>query len=418
LALKTRKIRLRGGESLVEAFRAFQSGEIRLVLAFRHPHPDDGPVLFHAFTRQVRRIAQGMRVRLKDVPHAHFVFSRDVPLWKGRSVQFLLPRIGATAVLAGRADSRGYDMLRKLAVDGRFPIAMAPEGQVTYHSRKLGPLQPGTARVALWALEDLRRSGRTEGVCILPVATAYHYDARGPERVHHLLDRTEAVCGAATRAGEASRKGLFQRVLGILEYLVSRMERLYETEYPQAAYGGSTVGASLEQRIGLICDAALRVAESQFDLPGSGGFVQRVFAAREAGLRRVFRLHRDEDGPVPPLERDLADRIAGEAYLGLRHMELVDVLEYVRPDYISPDSSLDRFVEMAENLWDITSRLRGGNISGRLNALPRRVEVRVGTVVDVEDYYANDGRGRRSATVALTECLEEQLARLAALDEY
>jgi hypothetical protein len=46
------------------------------------------------------------------------------------------------------------------------------------------------------------------------------------------------------------------------------------------------------------------------------------------------------------------------------------------------------------------------------------VEVRVGTVVDVEDYYANDGRGRRSATVALTECLEEQLARLAALDEY
>ncbi len=417
LALKTRDVRLRGGETLVEAFRAFQRNEIRLVLAFRHPHPDDGPVLFHAFTRQVRRVARKMKIRLPDVPHAHFVFSRDVPLWKGRSVQFLLPRIGATAVLAGRPDSKGYGMLRKLAVDGRFPIAMAPEGQVTYHNRKLGPLQPGTARVALWTLDDLRRNERTEGVWILPVATTYRYEVHRPGQVHRLLDYTEAACGIPRRAGAGSRDGLFPRILSMLEYLVARMERLYEMKYPQVLFSDRATEATLQARIFRICDAALRVAEAQFGLPGSGDYVQRVFAAREAGLRRVFRLTQEEGESISPLERDLADRIAAEAYLGLRHMELVDVLEYVRPDYVRPDSPLDRFVEMAENLWDVTSRLRGGNISGRLNALPRRVEVRVGSVVNAEDYHTKGGRGRRSATAALTECIGEHLACLAASDE-
>jgi hypothetical protein len=307
-------------------------------------------------------------------------------------------------------------MLRKLAVDGRFPVAMAPEGQVTYHNRKLGPLQPGTARLALWTLEDLERRGGSEPVWIVPIATAYHYDLRRPARLHRLLQRTEAVCGLAEGADTASPGELYVRVLSILQYLVARMERLYEAEYSIGLRDDCASGASLQERIYRVCDAALRVAEEQFGLSGSGEYVQRVFAAREAGLRKVFRIRQDER-VASPLERDLADRLAAEAYLGLRHMELVDVLEYVRPDYLSPDSPLDRFVEMAENLWDITSRLRGGNISGRLNAVPRRVDVRVGAPVDVGAYQGTNGGGRRAATAALTERLRQELAALAVWDE-
>ncbi len=120
-----------------------------------------------------------------------------------------------------------------------------------------------------------------------------------------------------------------------------------------------------------LVEAALGEAERFFRVTPRGDWVQRVLAVRHAGLTWIHREDIASLDALAPLDRALAERVAAEAWLRLRHMELADVLEYVRLDYLSPDSGIDRYVECVTTLWDVVNRLEGGNISGRGTPFPR-----------------------------------------------
>jgi hypothetical protein len=78
-------------------------------------------------------------------------------------------------------------------------------------------------------------------------------------------------------------------------------------------------------------------------------------------------------------------------------MELVDVLEYIRADYLRPDSGIDRFVESVLNLRDVVNRLEGGNISGHKNPFKKTARIIVNEPIAVsphwDAYRANRKRG-------------------------
>ncbi|UCF99009.1 MAG: hypothetical protein JSV89_05590 [Spirochaetaceae bacterium] len=81
-----------------------------------------------------------------------------------------ISRIGGIAVMNRRNDTESMRTIRRQLSDGPFPVALAPEGQVSYHNHLLGPIEGGTARLAVWCLEDLEHQGRNEEILIVPVA--------------------------------------------------------------------------------------------------------------------------------------------------------------------------------------------------------------------------------------------------------
>ena len=171
--------------------------------------------------------------------------------------------------------------------------------------------------------------------------------------------------------------------------------------------------AELQDRIDAVCDAALRAAESFFGLGSKGDFVSRVFAARYAGLSWIFREDIEELSRVPPLEKALADRIAAEAWLRLRHMELVDVLEYIRTDYLQPDSGIDRFVESVLNIRDVIGRLEGGNISGHLNPFRKTARIIVNEPIAVSPLWDLYKENRRKAVGEVTHAVARSFREVA-----
>ena len=172
-------VRTEKAETLVGELEGFFAGQSRLIIAFRHPSVSDAPLLAYLFSRRLPRIARRLGKPLPRRTHVHFLYGRGVPVWAGAALGWILPRIAAIPVYNRRHDSRGMAAVRTAALEGRFPLALAPEGQVSYHNKAFGDLEAGTGRIALWCRDDLRAAGRREEVRILPLSIEYRYPREG-----------------------------------------------------------------------------------------------------------------------------------------------------------------------------------------------------------------------------------------------
>jgi hypothetical protein len=346
------------------------------------------------------------------------VYGRNVPIWHGGAAGFVIPRLEGVPVMNRRSDSQGMRTLRRYFLEGPYPMALAPEGQVTYHNHRLGPVEPGTAHLALWCQEELRRRGDPREVLILPIAPLYHFDADPERTLEALVARLAGQTGTPVPDGDSWR----QRLLALTGTLLARIEAMYGRFYPLSGADTAQAGrGGLQERIERLCDAALRVPESFMGLPPEGDLLTRVFTVRQRGWDYLFRGDLpDRDGrgaeggrsAPAPLDRLLADRLADEAYLQLRHNELADLLEYVRPDYIDPPS-FNRLIEYALNLLDVVNRLCGGDIGQRHSPRGKRVVVRIGEpLVLGEPPSGGRDTPRRERVARLTAALVERLQGL------
>jgi len=395
--LGIRRVETTGGRHLVELYRNLQEGRARFIIAFRHPSVDDGPLVFRLMCRIAGQEAARLGVRLARAPKGYFLSGRDVPEWGGRYLAWVFPRLGALSVFPGRLDSPSLSAIRRCLTEAPHPLAVAPEGQVTYHNEKGGSLEPGTAQLAFWCAEDIRRQGREEEVFILPVCFSYHYRETDWRGLARLLARIERECGLPTLPAVPDTQP-WVRVARIVRHLLDRAEDFYARWYGVPFPKRSVESAeALQRRVDALVEAALREAERFFRIAARGDWLQRVLAVRHAGLTWIHREDIASVDALPPLERALAERVAAEAWLRLRHMELADVLEYVRLDYLSPHSGIDRYVESVTTLWDVVNRLEGGNISGRGSPFRRAARVQIAEPIPVsrfeQVYRANRRRG-------------------------
>ena len=416
-------------DRLVRAYRQLQEGAIRLIIAFRHPGTEDPGVMGHLVASIVGREARHLGTPLCRAPRCHFLYGRDVPEWGGKYLAWFLPNIGGISVFAGKHNSQSINTLRRYMTDKAHPLALAPEGQVTYHANRVAALEPGTAQLAFWCLEDLRRQGRTEEVVIVPVCTSYRYQSRDWGKLEDIVGAMEKECGLPRLEGLAiapgrraprdpdpgAREKLYVRFLRICRHLLGVAEafytRFYGASFPAPPDEQGTRG--LQSRIDALCNTALKAAESYFGVASRGDFVTRVFAVRYAGLSWIFREDIDDIGRLSALEKALADRVAAEAWLRLRHMELVDVLEYIRADYLKPDSDLDKFVESVLNVRDLINRLEGGNISGHLNPFRKTARIIVNEPIPVSPSWDAYKANRRKAVAEVTDSLYRSFREVA-----
>jgi hypothetical protein len=414
---RVRHEELHGGERLVRAYQAMQGGTARLIVAFRHVGVEDGPAIFRLMTGITGREARRRGMRLSRPPRGYFLYGRDVPEWAGHFLNWLFPRIGAIPVYPGRYDSRSIKLLRHYLTDMPHPVALAPEGQVTYHNERVARLQPGTAQLGFWCMEDLKGQGRSEEVLILPVCTSYHYDPKDWKGLIRLLEKTERECGLAPLDGgrDVAPQRIYERVMRVSTHLVRVVEDFYARFYGVSftRREGEISLADLQERMRCVCDAALSTAEKLFNLNGKGDFPQRVFASRQTALGRMFREDIEALDELPALDRALADRVALETWLANRHVEMADILEYLRADYLKPDSHFDRFVESITNLWDLVNRLEGGNVSGRINPFHKTARFVVNEPIAVSRYWHSYGENRRRAVASLTAEIYESFRSVA-----
>src|SRR6056297_4092017 len=155
-------------DTLLQEYQQFARGSSKLIIVFRHVHVHDAQVLFYTLNNLLPNYARAQKVRLTKRPHAHFIYGRGVPVWGGKHLEWLFSRLGGIPVHHRKLDRNGLDVVRSYMLQGEYPIALAPEGQVTYHNEIVYELEPGFAQLALWAKQD-------KDVRILPISQYYNY---------------------------------------------------------------------------------------------------------------------------------------------------------------------------------------------------------------------------------------------------
>ena len=409
LVLGYKSVDIRGAGRLVEAFRAHLSGRARVILAFRHPYGDEAQLLGWVFLRGVAREARKLGVRLPYSPHALFVHGYEVPRWGGPLIRWLLPRVGAMPVHHAKIDSVGMGRIKEAIINGRYPLALAPEGQVSYASEWLPRLEQGTVRLGMAAADELERAGRSEPVHVIPVSIHHRYGPEAVPSLERLVARILEFAGIQSLPGSTIRERLESGV----ERILALAEENYGLSGGQSPERGQS--STRDKRLAQVISRALDASERILGLsPGTGDPIERVYRIRQAGWDRVF-LEGTEPRYLPPLERALADRRAGEAWYAMRHMELVDFCWYFRCETPEETAPLHLVVEYAQNLWDFGSRLAGGAISERVIVKPKKAVVVIGETLDLSAILPEWRKNRKASVAGTTAALGA--AYLACIEE-
>ncbi|NET47411.1 MAG: 1-acyl-sn-glycerol-3-phosphate acyltransferase [Merismopedia sp. SIO2A8] len=433
-------VELTNGEQLVELFDQFQSGQTRFLLAFRHPSTDDPACISQVLWREIPKVAQQKKVALKDSAHVHFVYDRGIPLWAGETVGWFISHLGGTPIRRGRLDTMGLRSIRELFVNGRFPVAAAPEGGVNGHNEIVSPLEPGIAQFGFWCVDDLKKSDRTETVFIVPLGVQYRFHVAPWAALEKLLSQLEADSGiqlpfsmvvsgledgAPLTADQESI--LYRRLHALGEHLLTLMEDFYGTYYQQALKAPLSSDAETESnkdwgekhaiapRLQALLNAALIVAEQTFGVKPKGSLTDRCRRLEQASWDRIYRDDLKDLEALAPVERGLADLVAEDANLRIWHMHLVEHFVSVTGKYVADKPTVERFADTLILLWKMITQIKGGvNIeSSQVPHLGQRyAQVTVGKPISVSDRWPEYKASRRKAVADLTDTLQASMESL------
>jgi 1-acyl-sn-glycerol-3-phosphate acyltransferase len=436
------QVEARNVEALANLYRDFEAGNTRFLLAFRHPNQNDPYVLGHLLWHELPKVAGRMGLSL-GATHSHFIYDRGIPLWAGSYLSWVFSHLGGVPIQRGKLDLMALKTARRLFVDGRFPMAAAPEGGNNGHNEIVSPLEPGISQLAFWCAEDLKAAGRTESVVILPVGIQYRYLNPPWAKMDAVMTQMEAdsglgqptlvelaqwhqlfaTAGVDVAKGESPKKQAerYGRLYRLAEHMLTLMEGYYRDFYGMKFESGSETAADgegalgelarndrLAERLRSLMDKALQVAEQYFDVRPKGSVIDRCRKIEQAGWDRIFR---EDTTGLSPVELGLANRVAEESNLRMWHMRLVESFVAVTGCYVKERPSADRFAETLLLLRDMVAKLKGEvprhDQFGRQKAI-----VTVGRPLVVSDRLADYEKTRRGAIASLTQDLQTEMTSL------
>lgn len=439
--LKIAQIDVADIDRLVEVYKQSQMGRLRLIMAFRHPSSDDSFCMGYLLTKLLPDAARKHRILLKPPVFAHFIYDspkerlrqRGIPLWAGKIVGWLYPKLGGIPIHRRQSDSAGWTTARELLVNGRMPIAIAPEGAANGQSELVSPLESGAAQLGFWAMEDLMAAGRAEDVTIVPIGIQYYYVDEPWSQLEETIAQLEQSCGLAidrddslVAIGQSDRrpmqKLLYDRFYRLTQYLLYQVENFYAQFYryqiPERPPESQTISRTeISQRLQYLIDFALQVSESYFNLQPKGNKIDRCRRIERVGWNWIYLEELTPPNQLSPVSRGLADRIATEADLRMCHMRIVESFIAVTDSYVKDRPTIDRFAEVTLLLWDLVAQIMGDEGAKRPQLGQRRVQMTICNPIPLSDYWDRYKTGRRharQATIDLT--LELQTSMEGTLD--
>lgn len=416
-------------ETLVDLYKQFQENKIRFLMAFRHPNVYDPYCLMYLLRKLLPKAAKQQGVSLKDPTYGHFIYDRGIPLWAGSYVGWLYSQLGGTPIHRGKLDRVGLRSIRQLFVDGKFPMMASPEGATNGHNEIVSPIEPGIAQMGFWCAEDLLAAERSEQVLMVPIGIQYYYIDPPWTSLEKLLTQLEIDSGLSENSGlefvpqnevkfTSDREALlYKRLYRLGFHILGLMEDFYTKFYHQstAQISQSSVTNPSELlflRLQALLDTALKVAEESFHIPAKGSVIDRCRKLEQAGWDWIYREDIKNLEALSPLERGLADRIAEEASRRMWHMRLVESFVAVTGKYVYEKPSIERFAETTLLLWDMFTRIKGGNPFKRPKLGKQRVEITIGNPLSVSSRWDTYKASRRKAVNDLTQDLQTALEKL------
>ena len=391
-----KKMVVRNGRSFFEAYQRALEGKSRCIIAFRHPNGTEAQVLMHFILFKLRGEARKAGIKFCRRPYVSFVYGYEVARWGGSMARWVLPGTGAMPVHHTKVDSAGMNRIFKAVTDGPYPLAIAPEGQVSYSTESVPRLEQGTVRIGFQVAERLKKQGKDCPVEILPLSTHYRFGSGGVRSLNKLIKKIEKYTGMEDDSAEFT-----ERLRRSRDYILEKNEKRY----------GITAGKdqAFNERIDILMEAALSRAERILGIRAkSSDLVDRMYHIRQVSWDRMVIPDVTSLDHLTLLERGILDLNSGEAWHASRHMELVDFVWYFRVPIPSGDAPIHVRIEYAQNLWDFINRTLGGTFSVRImNVHPKQLLIQAAPVINLTSRLNDYKENKKDAIAAAMNDMEK-----------
>ena len=378
---------------LVEPFKRALAGENRCILAFRHPNGGEPQVITWFTLFKLWWYAKKNKVKFARMPHTVMVYGYEVVRWGGWPARYVMPNVGAMPVHHSKMDREGMARIYKAITEGPYPVALAPEGQVSYTTDIIPRLESGIVRIGFHAAQVLADKNIAAPVEILPFSIHFRYGSWGKIFKEINLRKIEKLCGFVRKV---EKKFSFEERLNRCRfYILEINEERYNIK--------GDASLPFEDRLEKVIYAALETAERLLDVKKEGDFFARLYKIRQLCWDRIFLPDLENLKSIPLLKRRIRDLGAGEAWYILRHQELADFGWYFRLPLPTEKTEFHNKVEYVQNLWDFASRTMGGALSDRKLIFPRKVTILAGDVINLSKrlpQYKTDKKGTIAASLA------------------
>ena len=388
------RVILRGEMELFTAFKRALEGKSRLIIAFRHPNGGEPQLLSWFFLFKLRRLAARSGIRFSRFPHAVFVYGYEVARWGGWVARLVMPNLGGMPIHHAKLDREGMGRIYNAILDGDYPVALAPEGQVSYTTDSIPRMEQGVIRIGFGAAERLadmkiagqgQESGKNIPLEILPIAVHFRFGSWGKLTLEALLKRIERYTGAG-----GPGKPFVQRLEASRNHILEENEKRYGLKADKEA--------PFENRLEAVIDAALESTERILGVKTHGDLFSRMYTLRQICWDCIVLPGVDSFKGLSGVEKAVRDLKAGEAWHAGRHLELVDLSWYFRTPLPAEDAPLHHKIEYTQNLWDFANRTMGGAYSDRISIFPRRVIIQAAPLLNLSDRL-DDYRKDKKTTI-------------------
>ena len=388
------KIILRNGHPFFDAYQRALAGKSRCIIAFRHPNGEEAQVLMWFVLFMLRSRAKKAGFTFCRRPYVSFVYGYEVVRWGGALARWIMPGTGAMPVYHTKIDSMGMNRIIKAMTEGPYPLALAPEGQVSYMAESVPRLEQGTVRLAFNAAEILEKQGKDIPIEILPVSIHFRYGKMGHRSLDKLIRKIEKYTGFKKDGTDfAGRLGRAR------DFILEQNEKRYGIALDrEQTFAG---------RVDAIMAAALAKAEKILGVSAkSDDLINRMYFIRQTCWDRMVIPGLYNLDHLTLLERAMMDLKAGEAWYARCHMELVDFVWYFRGPIPKEDAPLHTKMEYAQNLWDFANRTMGGALQNRVpNVHPKQILIQAAPVINVSKRLKEYKENRKETIATVTNDL-------------
>ena len=391
------KAALRNEKILFDTFKRALEGKSRCIVAFRHPNGGEPQILTWLFLFKLRAFAARKGVKFTRMPHAVFLYGYDVIRWGGWIAKFIMPNLGAMPINHSKIDSKGMARIIKGIADGPYPVALAPEGHVSYAADMVRHLEPGAIRIGFMAAKKLKEDNDDRPVEILPLSIHFRYGPWGKINMKLLLKKIEKVCGLS--GGDRDKLAFLERLSQCRQHLLEVNESRFKIK--------ADLSLSFEERLDKVISASLETAERMLGIEGEGDFFRRYYKLRELCWDKLILPGVENFEGMSQVEQSVLDVQAGEAWYISRYQELIHFLWHFKVPLPAEDASIHNKIEYVQNLWDFAARTMGGSYANRVSIFPRMVVIRAAPVINLSERLQSFKEDKKTAVTKALEDLEK-----------
>ena len=326
--------------------------------------------------------------RLRD--QFYYMCARET--FTGGIRSYFMQRFGVYSVVRGRIDREAFRTTRSLLTDGKHPLVMFAEGEISRQNDTVLPFESGVVQLCFWALDDMAKAGAVKPLYVVPIGIKYIYDAEMWDEIEEALARLEREI---LPQGSSTGEDLYGRLRRIGAAAVSTLEREYRLKVDE--------NRSLNERIEQLREHILSQIEEFMGITPQTAVLPRtrVRALKNLVDAEIYRETEDISAYERQLHEQRLEKFQ-EFYPDLNR--LINFIA-IYDGYVGETQSPERFLE-------VITRLEREVFGDSKPRGPRIAYMRFGEPKNLLDRYETYKGDKKQTVQAITLELETEVQTL------